>query len=146
ASSLIPNWPPVLPRSVDRAVIFTQSGEPTGNATETGSPGLPIRAETLPLLVRTSTHFTGSPMAAGVLVKRSSPDLNGWSISSRSHWPTAYSPALLIQAVVGSPSTIAAVELPGATPPIWVASAAELEAVTVAPVHSPRTGSAPGTA
>ena len=52
---------------------------------------------------------------------------------------------LLIQLVARSPSTAAATPLPGALPPIWVASDAELDAVRVAPSHSASTVFAPYT-
>jgi hypothetical protein len=141
----MPNWPPAVPSLVRMAVMVIQLVVPAGSEIDTCAPGSEMRADTLPLSVRTSTHFTGSPMAAALVVNRKSPARTGWSRSSRSHWPTARSAPLLTQPVAGSPSTAAAVELPGAEPPIWVASAAELDAVTVAPDHSPRTGSAPGT-
>src|SRR5690349_16767738 len=104
-----------------------------------GSPGRSTFTAVLPFGVETSSHLTGAPIAAALVVRWSRPLEIGVSKSICNHWPSARSMPLLNQPVAGSPSTVDAGLLDGEVPPSWVASEAALETVIEAPLQRPST-------
>src|ERR1700757_937798 len=135
--SVMPNCTPAEPSSVPTAVTRTHGVSPYGSATVSGWPDLVKRTVVVPLAVAISILRTCGPTAVGLGVIVIVALVMGLSRSTRSHCPTAGCSALETQPVVGSPSTAAAGLAAGATLGSAVASAAELDTVTLPPIQAP---------
>ncbi len=144
------NWLPAVPSPVSIARICTWRVGPDGARIRTGSPGFTPCATALPASVVTRREVTSGPIALAVVTVTARFD-TGSVKSICNHRPTAESRPRLTQAVRGSASNAAAVDVAGAVCPGWVASAAEpLEVTRTRPgcpssSHCATTGACPAT-
>ncbi|CAM3918868.1 hypothetical protein TSOC111612_21575 [Tsukamurella ocularis] len=97
----------------------------------------------MPASVVMSSRVTAGPSARPTVTVTDRSARGSGSVNC-SHWLIAWSRPDETHAVFLSPSTAAAVPAPGSTVPSCVASAAELDAETVAPCQVPSTRPAAG--